>query len=160
MLSRVRLKSIRRYRRLAPPPRWRAVLRPLALRPPGFFRPSVRVFSGLVFVISERSGYETKRRPGLVGLGLRMAMGEPLSSRPWRAWELGLDWPGLTCTTAFFHARVRPEVNPRRLGLDLTLMVRTSTTLTSKSCSTAWRIWVLCASGWTRNVYLSALAST
>ena len=52
MLSRVRLKSIRRYRRLAPPPRWRAVLRPLALRPPDFLSPSTRDFSGVVLVIS------------------------------------------------------------------------------------------------------------
>src|SRR5918993_1325064 len=69
-----RLKSILRYRRLAPPPRWRAVLRPRALRPPDFVRPSTSVFSGLSFVISAKSGYVEKRRPGLVGLGLRMAM--------------------------------------------------------------------------------------
>ena len=68
--------------------------------------------------------------------------------------------PARTCTTAFFQARVRPLVSPRRLGLDFTLRVRTSTTRTSKSASTAWRIWVLCASGWTRNVYLSLAAST
>src|SRR5215203_227693 len=66
-----RLKSMMRYRRLAPPPRWRAVLRPWALRPPLFLMPSTSVFSGLVFVISEKSGYVTKRRPGEVGLGLR-----------------------------------------------------------------------------------------
>src|SRR5919112_3542272 len=71
---RLRLKSILRYRRLAPPPRWRDVLRPCALRPPDLLRPSVRVFSGSVFVISEKSGYVTKRRPGLVGLGLRIGM--------------------------------------------------------------------------------------
>src|SRR3954462_4476768 len=69
-----RLKSILRYRRLAPPPRWREVLRPRALRPPDLVRPSTSVFSGSVFVISEKSGYETKRRPALVGLGLRIGM--------------------------------------------------------------------------------------
>src|SRR3954470_7969987 len=69
-----RLKSIRRYSRLAPPPRWREVLRPRALRPPDFVRPSTSVFSGSVFVISEKSGYETNRRPALVGLGLRIGM--------------------------------------------------------------------------------------
>src|SRR5882672_11591204 len=69
--SLVRLKSILRYRRLAPPPRWREVLRPLELRPPDFLSPSVSAFSGLVFVTSAKSEYETKRRPGLVGLGLR-----------------------------------------------------------------------------------------
>src|ERR671918_908668 len=70
-----RLKSILRYRRLAPPPRWRDVLRPWALRPPDFFRPSTRVLSGSVFVISAKSGYVTKRRPGEVGFGLRIGIG-------------------------------------------------------------------------------------
>src|SRR5829696_5178863 len=69
-----RLKSILRYSRLAPPPRWRAVLRPWALRPPDLRRPSTSDFSGSVFVTSEKSGYVENRRPGLVGLGLRMAM--------------------------------------------------------------------------------------
>src|SRR5436190_23495737 len=69
--SLVRLKSILRYRRLAPPPRWREVLRPWALRPPDFLSPSVSAFSGFVFVTSAKSEYETKRMPGLVGLGLR-----------------------------------------------------------------------------------------
>src|SRR3954451_3244831 len=74
MSSLRRLKSMRRYRRLAPPPRWREVLRPYELRPPLFFRPSVSDFSGVVFVISAKSGYETKRIPGDVGLGLRIGM--------------------------------------------------------------------------------------
>src|SRR3954451_15904285 len=74
MSSLRRLKSMRRYRRLAPPPRWREVLRPYELRPPLFFRPSVSDFSGVVFVISAKSGYETKRIPGDVGLGLRTGM--------------------------------------------------------------------------------------
>src|SRR3954452_7413719 len=69
-----RLKSILRYSRLAPPPRWRAVLRPYALRAPLFFRPSVSDFSGFVFVISAKSAKVVKRRPGLVGLGLRIGM--------------------------------------------------------------------------------------
>src|SRR3982750_2105312 len=72
-----RLKSTLRYRRLAPPPRWRAVLRPRELRPPDFVRPSTSDFSGVSFVISAKSGYVEKRRPGLVGLGLRMAMVPP-----------------------------------------------------------------------------------
>src|SRR5215472_7981113 len=69
-----RLKSILRYRRLAPPPRWREVLRPCALRPPDFFRPSVSDFSGSVRVTSAKSGYVTKRRPADVGLGLRIGI--------------------------------------------------------------------------------------
>src|SRR5437763_5062286 len=66
-----RLKSIVRYSRLAPPPRWREVLRPFALRPPDFLSPSVSDFSGSERVISAKSGYVTNRRPGEVGLGLR-----------------------------------------------------------------------------------------
>src|SRR3954470_18322667 len=71
---RLRLKSTLRYRRLAPPPRWREVLRPFALRPPDFLRPSTSVFSGSRLVISAKSGYVTNRRPGDVGLGLRIGI--------------------------------------------------------------------------------------
>src|SRR3954453_20913843 len=76
--SLVLLKSIRRYRRLAPPPRWRAVLRPSALRPPDFLRPSTRLFSGSVFVISAKSAKVMKRRPADVGLGLRIGIRDRL----------------------------------------------------------------------------------
>src|ERR671926_601220 len=156
---RLRLKSILRYSRLAPPPRWRDVLRPFALRPPDFLRPSTSDFSGSSRVISAKSGYVEKRRPGLVGLGLRIGIVR-YPSRPCRPWKIGIWSPGRTCTIAFFHDRERPAVSPRRLGLDLTDAVRTSTTRTSNSSSIAWRICVLCASGWTRNVYLSLAAST
>src|SRR4051812_42895037 len=159
MSSLRRLKSILRYRRLAPPPRWREVLRPCALRPPDFVRPSTSDFSGSSFVISEKSGYETKRRPALVGLGLRIGIAR-YSSSPARPWKIGIESPSRTSTIAFFHRRVRPEVKPRRLGLDFTDIVRTSTTRTSKSSSMAWRICVLCALGCTRNVYLLDEAST
>src|SRR5215213_5001095 len=95
-----RLKSTLRYSRLAPPPRWRAVLRPWALRPPDFVRPSTRVFSGSEVVISAKSGYVAKRRPGLVGLGLRMAMAA-YPSRDSRPWKIGMLSPSRTCTIAF-----------------------------------------------------------
>src|SRR3954465_7005323 len=72
--SLVRLKSMTRYLRLAPPPRWRDVLRPLALRPPDFLRPSTRVFSGGFFVVSAKSEALAKRGAGLVGLGLRIGI--------------------------------------------------------------------------------------
>src|SRR5947208_12903502 len=90
--SLVRLKSILRYRRLAPPPRWREVLRPLLLRPPDLLRPSVRDFSGSSRVTSAKSGYVANRRPGLVGLGLRMAM----AYRPSRTWKIAIMWPAPT----------------------------------------------------------------
>src|SRR3954447_26998339 len=72
--SLVRLKSILRYRRLAPPPRWREVMRPCVLRPPDFLSPSVSAFSGVFFVTSARSDQVAKRRPGLVGLWRFTAM--------------------------------------------------------------------------------------
>src|ERR1700761_9237285 len=105
-LSLVRLKSILRYRRLAPPPRWRAVLRPSALRPPDFLtRPSTSERSGSVLVISAKSGYVTNRRPGEVGFGLRTGMAYRSASRPWK---IGMVSPSRTWTTAFFQDRVRP----------------------------------------------------
>src|SRR3954452_1010882 len=57
-----------RYLRLAPPPRWRDVMRPCVFRPPDFFRPVVSAFSGSDFVTSARSLHVAKRRPGEVGL--------------------------------------------------------------------------------------------
>src|SRR5579864_5573546 len=72
--SLVRLKSITRYCCLCPPPRWRAVLRPYALRPPvpGLGTTSDR--SGRSLVISEKSLTLWNRRPALVGLRLRRGM--------------------------------------------------------------------------------------
>src|SRR5437763_5190773 len=69
-----RLKSITRYLRLAPPPRWREVMRPCVFRPPDFLRPVVSAFSGSLLVTSARSLHVAKRRPGLVGLWRFTAM--------------------------------------------------------------------------------------
>jgi len=63
-LSR-RRKSMMRYRRLCPPPRKRLVMRPWLLRPPVFLMGAVRLFSGLVLVISEKSATVMKRRDGV-----------------------------------------------------------------------------------------------
>src|SRR4051812_43404694 len=118
-------------------------------------------------------GREAAARTGRLGLADRHGsvvllavavdcceMGHGHPSRPWRPWKIGIVSPARTCTTAFFHERVRPWISPRRFGLDFTDIVRTSTTLTSKRLSTACRICVLCASGWTRKVYLSLAART
>src|SRR6476619_5725275 len=75
--SLVRLKSTRRYWRLWPPPRWRAVLWPSELRPPVPARGASRLFSGVSLVISAKSETLWKRRPALVGLRVRMAMARP-----------------------------------------------------------------------------------
>src|SRR6476661_4155507 len=73
--SLVRLKSMMRYWRLWPPPMWRAVLRPCTLRPPLRLRGARSDFSGVDLVTSEKSGDVWKRRPALVGLRERMAIG-------------------------------------------------------------------------------------
>ena len=64
--SFLRLKSIRRYRCLLPPPRFCTVIFPWQLRPPCFFCDSSSVFSGLVLVTSEYRLTLALRRPGLV----------------------------------------------------------------------------------------------
>src|SRR5829696_3849192 len=74
MPSLRRLKSILRYLRLAPPPRWREVTRPWALRPPDFFRPSVSDFSGSALVTASCWRNVAKRRPGEVGLYFLIAI--------------------------------------------------------------------------------------
>src|SRR5215210_1773411 len=74
-----RLKSILRYLRFAPPPRWREVTRPCLLRPPDFERPSVSAFSGSDFVTASCCSQVAKRRPGDVGLCFLIAI-----------WSLGL----------------------------------------------------------------------
>src|SRR5512143_229241 len=54
------------------------VVRPRLLRPPVFFRGSVRARSGLFFVRSAKSSVVMKRRPGDVGLYCLSA----IASRP------------------------------------------------------------------------------
>src|SRR5690242_9901084 len=69
-----RRKSIRRYARLWPPPWWRAVTLPWALRPPLFVSGRSSDFSGVDRVISAKSETLEPRRPGVVGLYLRIAI--------------------------------------------------------------------------------------
>jgi len=62
-----RLKSMMRYRRLWPPPMRREVIRPRLLRPPVRRIGAVSERSGVVFVISAKSGVTRNRRPGVFG---------------------------------------------------------------------------------------------
>src|SRR5215210_745313 len=149
-----RLKSILRYLRLAPPPRWREVTRPYELRPPDFFSPSVSDFSGSVFVTASCWRNVAKRRPGEVGLYFLIA----IYSIPWPS-KSSIASSGWSVTTAFFHLRRVPLERPRRFGLGLTQAVRTPSTRTPKISSIAVRTCVLFAPSWTRNVYLLAASS-
>src|SRR4051812_15249961 len=74
----------------------------------------------------------------------------------WAPAKIWISWPSATWTIAFFQPCFVPLIWPRRFGFGWTFETFTAVTLTSKSSSTAWRICVLCASGWTRNAYLRA----
>src|SRR3954454_19407817 len=67
-----------RYARLWPPPLCRVVIRPWLLRPPFLGSGRVSDFSGVVRVISTKSATEEPRRPGVVGLYLRIAISIPI----------------------------------------------------------------------------------
>src|SRR5437764_3978351 len=69
-----RLKSMRRYRRLCPPPRWRVVMRPWLLRPAFDLRGRRSGLCGSVVVMSSNATTEMPRRPGEVGLYLLIAI--------------------------------------------------------------------------------------
>src|SRR3954449_10118065 len=76
----LRRKSISRYARLWPPPWCRVVIRPVLFRPPRLCRGRTSDFSGSLRVISTKSATDEPRRPGVVGLYLRM----PISSSSFR----------------------------------------------------------------------------
>src|SRR6266542_5941810 len=69
-----RRKSISRYARLWPPPWCRVVMRPALLRPPLLCRGRTSDFSGSSRMTSTKSAWLAPRRPGVVGLYLRIAM--------------------------------------------------------------------------------------
>src|SRR6201992_3092577 len=76
-----RLKSISRYARLCPPPWCRTVTRPWTLRPPLLCSGRTSDFSGSLCVISEKSEPLAPRRPGVVGLYLRIPPCVSLTNR-------------------------------------------------------------------------------
>src|SRR5918992_1112440 len=70
----LRLKSISRYCRLWPPPWCRVVIRPCTFRPPFLDSGASSDFSGVDRVISAKSATLEPRRPGVVGLYLRIGI--------------------------------------------------------------------------------------
>src|SRR6266540_6528783 len=76
----LRRKSITRYCRLCPPPWCRAVTLPWTLRPPLFGSGCSSDFSGVDRVISAKSATLEPRRPGVVGLYLRIGIVIPSAS--------------------------------------------------------------------------------
>src|SRR5882757_9388073 len=77
----LRRKSMTRYARLWPPPLCRVVMRPCALRPPLPCSGRTSDFSGCERVISAKSETLEPRRPGVVGLYLRIPIVTPPSAR-------------------------------------------------------------------------------
>src|SRR2546427_2922554 len=77
-----RRKSIRRYRRLWPPPCHRFVMCPLLLRPPVRFSGSSSDFSGVVLVTSAKSETERNRVAGVTGLNCRIPISAPENLEP------------------------------------------------------------------------------
>src|SRR5919202_6353857 len=71
-----------RYARLWPPPWCRVVTRPALLRPPLLVSGRTSDFSGSDRVISTKSATDEPRRPGVVGLYLRIPMLSSSSSVP------------------------------------------------------------------------------
>src|ERR671922_765276 len=74
-----RRKSISRYARLWPPPWWRTATRPALLRPPLLCSGRTSDFSGVDRVISTKSATLEPRRPGVVGLYLRIPISQSSS---------------------------------------------------------------------------------
>src|SRR5690348_718733 len=127
-------------------------MRPWLLRPPVFGSGRVSDFSGVVRVISTKSATDEPRRPGVVGLYLRIAMVLYLPQAP----KMSIRWPSARLTIARLVSLRLPRPVRVRLVLPTRLIVFTEVTLTLNTCSTAILIWVLLASGRTRNVYLLA----
>src|SRR6187431_3122530 len=144
-----------RYARLWPPPWCRVVIRPWLLRPPFLGRGRTRDFSGVVRVISTKSATDEPRRPGVVGLYLRIAMS--VSSQPGQETgppKMSMRSPSARLTIARLVLARRPTPERVRRVLPDRFIVLTEVTLTSNTFSTAILISVLLASGRTRNVYL------
>ena len=79
----------------------RVVIRPLLLRPPVLGLGTTSDFSGVDRVTSAKSATEEPRRPGVVGLYLRIAMAlSPSSAQLPGAEKMSMRWPSATLTMA------------------------------------------------------------
>src|SRR6476646_6448562 len=135
-------------------------MRPWLLRPPFLGRGRSSDFSGVVRVISTKSATDEPRRPGVVGLYLRIGMSQSSDLRqPGQETgppKMSMRWPSARLTIArLVSARLPRPLRVRRV-LPCRLMVLTDVTLTLNTFSTAILISVLLASGRTMKVYLLA----
>src|SRR6478672_12238141 len=134
-------------------------MRPWLLRPPFLGSGRVSDFSGVVRVISTKSATDEPRRPGVVGLYLRIAMSSVLSQEPGQETgppKMSMRWPSARLTIARLVSARLPRPFFVRRVLPWRLIVLTDVTLTLNTFSTAILISVLLASGRTMKVYLFA----
>src|SRR3954471_1152988 len=132
-------------------------MRPWLLRPPFLGSGRTRDFSGVVRVISAKSATDEPRRPGVVGLYLRIAIVSFLDPQPGQETgppKMSMRWPSARLTIARLVSLRLPTPRAVRRDLPWRLRVFTAVTLTLNTFSTAILISVLFASGWTMNVYL------
>src|SRR6185437_1404428 len=137
-------------------------MRPCAFRPPWPCSGRTSDFSGVERVTSEKSDTLEPRRPGLVGLYLRIAMSNQVSSRGGYAGapnrSIGL-LPGASVTMARLVLLRLPNPVLVRFRLPCLFAVFTDETLTEKIFSMAILICVLFESGCTTNVYTLSSSS-
>ena len=95
-----------------PTPWCRVVIRPWLLRPPFLGSGWISDFSGVVRVISTKSATEEPRRPGVVGLYLRIAMFLVLVLLPGQETgppKMSMRWPSARLTMARLVSLRLPE---------------------------------------------------
>src|SRR4051794_29873462 len=107
-------------------------MRPWLLRPPFLGSGSVSDFSGVVRVISAKSATLEPRRPGVVGLYLRIAICLQSSSQALGPAKMSMLWPAATLTIARLVSLRLPRPDLVRRVLPLRLSVLTDVTLTPK----------------------------
>src|SRR3954454_8018555 len=130
---------------------------PELLRPPLLCSGRTSDFSGVVRVISAKSATDEPRRPGVVGLYLRIAIVRFLVPQPGQETgppKMSMRWPSARLTIARLVSLRLPTPRAVRRALPWRFSVLTEVTLTLNTFSTAILISVLFASGWTRKVYL------
>ena len=110
-----RLKSILRYLRLAPPPRWRDGHAPVGVAPAGLPEPLGERLLGLG--LRDRLVLE-ERREAASGRGRLVLLDGHLSRSSWPS-NSSIESSGWRVTTAFFHLRRVPAREPAALRLGL-----------------------------------------
>src|SRR5439155_3769719 len=131
-----------------PPPRWRVVTRPWALRPAWRSLRSVRLRSGFLPLVSSSNEADwRKRRTGDVALYCFSGTYTPSTK------YFSMRWPSPMVTTAFFQSGRCPMRRPSRRDLPGTWITFTASTSTLNASATASAMSRFVAPFATANVY-------